>query len=110
MGSASSSASTAKLYVIGTLVASVMTLGSVLFLYIKAPDNPGAPLAVISIMFPVISALLSGALHGVAIGLDGINTQLLQATAEKERAKGVLDGLQANPNTNVTEVPPKGLS
>jgi len=93
--------STVKLYVTGAVVMAAMTIGGVLGAVALAPNNPTIIPTIVGITSPIILALLGGGLHGMAVSIDGKMSQLLRATAEKEHAKGLIEGLKENPKTNI---------
>lgn len=94
-----------KLYVMAALGFAALTIIGVLFAAyaLPSPTNTTVVTTIIGVMSPFILSLLGGALHGVAVGLDGQRSLLLRAVGEKERAEGLLVGLTVNPKTNVSE-------
>jgi hypothetical protein len=89
------------LWAVMTCIVTVVAVCVVAFS--QSPNALQIIATIIGVTTPVTLGLLGAGLNGMSTSIDGRMTQLLQATAEKERVKGQLDGLVANPNTNITE-------
>lgn len=102
-----SAVSAAKWYLIAAIILSLGTVAAVVAIVV-AQILMGKPLEtasiyiVIGITAPVITMLLAAAGLGVVNTLDGNQHQLMRAIGEKEHAKGVVEGLRENPNTNIS--------
>lgn len=96
-----SSASTVKVFVVSVLFLALLTIAAVVTLSIMVPNNNTIITIVIGITSPLMIALLGAGLQGMASSVDGKMAQLLEATAEKERLRGLVEGLKVNPLTNV---------
>jgi uncharacterized membrane protein len=101
-----------RIYVTLSVIVCSITVAAVVILAIVQPNNTAAIATIIGLTTPITMTLLAAGLHGMSTSLDGRMTQLLQATAEKEHVKGVVEGLVANPKTNITEddIPMRGRS
>lgn len=95
-------ASAVKWYVLLVFGLAFLTVSAVVTLSILAPNNPGAITTVIGITSPIFVSLLGGGLYKMAVGTDGKLNQILRITAEKERARGIIEGLKQNPDTNIS--------
>lgn len=94
--------STVKLYVIATLVTAAMTIIAVVVAAAIVPDNTAVIATIVGVTSPIILSLIGGALHGMAVSIDGKLSQLVQAREDKARAEGVIEGLKENPKTNIS--------
>lgn len=83
-------------WVIVTL--SVITVTGVVVVAVLVPQNTSAVSVIIGLMTPLLTALLAFAIHSMSASIDGRMTQLLEATAQKEHVKGIVQGLAVNPN------------
>jgi hypothetical protein len=98
--------SNARLYLVAAIFLSAITVVAVLIVLV-AQIMTGQELQtkglyiLIGITAPMITGLLGGAGIGVLSVLDGHQAQLMRAIAEKEHAKGLIEGLKENPNTNI---------
>lgn len=94
---------TVKMYVIAVIVMAGMTIAAVVAVavFMPAPQSASVITAIIGVTAPIILALLAGGQHGMATAMDGKLSQIVRATAEKERALGVVEGLKENPKTNI---------
>lgn len=91
-----------KLYVGSAIVLSIVTASCAVCLAIFAPANTATMTTILSFMIPTITALIGAGIYGTAVHINGRVTQLLHTTAEKERLKGLVEGLKENPNTNIS--------
>lgn len=95
--------SLSKFCILGAIYVCVLTVIAVVALAIFQPVNTASAITtVIGITSPIITGLLAFGVHGLVTAVDGRVTQLIEATAEKEHVKGAIEGLAANPKTNVT--------
>lgn len=78
---------------------SVLTVGGVVVVTVLEPQNTSAIPVIISLMTPILTALLAYAIHSMSTAINGRMTELIHATAEKEHVKGIVQGLIVNPNT-----------
>lgn len=102
-----SAVSASRLYLISAIVLSIVTVGAVLVVIVAQiiagkPLETGGLYIIITITAPIIMGLLSAAGIGVLQVLDGHQAQLMRAVGEKEHAKGVIEGLKENPQTNIS--------
>lgn len=91
-----------KLFAIGAIVSAFGTIIGVVSLAIFAPTNVAASVQVLGVGGPLVLGMMAAAQQAQAVVTDGRLTQLIQATAEKEHAKGMIAGLQENPGVNIT--------
>lgn len=91
-----------KLYVVSTVVLCVLVALFVLAITLVRPvaDNMPLILAVLGVVTPIVIALLAKIqqqadmrVREVGLAVDGRLSQLLELTAEAERAKGELSGM-----------------
>lgn len=102
-GGIAADTSLAKFAILGAIVVYLMTVVAVVVLSLFQPPNTASNIiTVIGITSPLGTALLAYGIHGLVTAVDGRVTQLIQATAEKEHAKGAIEGLAVNPSVNVT--------
>jgi hypothetical protein len=103
-----SSSSTVRIYVVATVVLCAMAVAAVVLLAVLRPGDTASIATVVGIVTPITVALLAGSQNAMNASIDGRMTQLLHATAEKEKIKGLVEGLTHNPNSPITEddVPP----
>lgn len=99
--------SNARICLISAVILSILTLLAVLAV-ILAQTVTGQPLntkvlyILISVNFTTIAGLLGGAGIGILNVLDGHQSALVRAIAEREHAIGVNEGLRENPHTNIS--------
>lgn len=96
-----SAVSSSRFYTLAAIGLSMFTVVAVVVLVVFQPQNPGAITTVIGITAPLILGLMGAGNIGIYKVLDGHQSQLMAAIAEKERVKGHLEGLRENPNTNI---------
>lgn len=97
-----SAVSTSRFYIIAAIGLSMVTVAAVLVVVALQPPNYMQVIQVIvGITAQLILALLGAGGIGVLKVIDGHQSQLMAAIAEKERAKGQLEGLRENPKTNI---------
>lgn len=101
-----SAVSSARLSLLGAIGLSIITLIAVLAVLILSPANAGMVTLLLQIMGPLIAALLGASGFGVLKVIDGHQSQLMAAIAQKERAEAFLAGLRENPQTNLAPIPP----
>jgi hypothetical protein len=95
--------SAARFYIVATVLVAMLTVGAVLAIVMINPAQPNMALIniIVGITGPLMAALLTGMGHGILKVLDGHQSQLMAAIAQKERAQGVIQGLKENPNVNI---------
>lgn len=91
---------TVRLYVIAVVVMAMTTIAAVVAVAVFMPAAQSANVitAIIGVTAPIILALLAGGQHSMSVAMDGKLSQIVRATAERERARGVIEGLKDNPN------------
>lgn len=92
---------TVKFYVTAAVCVAMVTIVAIVVLAVVVPMNTTVIATVIGVTFPIISSLMGGALHSMAVSVDGRLSQLLLVTGEKEHAQGQIEGLRENPKTNI---------
>jgi transcription elongation GreA/GreB family factor len=87
-----------------TIGVALLTVGAIVLIFIVRPDKDNSILiaTIVSILVPIMTALLAGALQQVKAAVDGRLTQLLKLTAAKARAEGVL----AQKEAQAAQAPP----
>lgn len=92
-----------RFYIVATILLAVVTVAAVMTIVLLNPTNPNLALIniIVGITGPIMAAMLGGAGIGVLKVLDGHQSQLMAAIAQKERAQGVIQGLKENPNVNI---------
>lgn len=100
-----SAVSNSRLYIVGAIVLSLVTVCAVLMIALLQPQNTAAIGVIIGITGPLITALIGAGGIGVLKVLDGHQSQLMAAIARQQRAEGIIEGLRENPATNLE---PKG--
>lgn len=94
-----------RFYVLAAVATALMTVAAVVLLAVLVPDNTSVIATVIGITSPIILSLIAFGQRSIAVSIDGKMSQLLRATAEKERAQGLIQGLRENPETNISQTP-----
>jgi len=94
-------ASAVKWYVIGIVGMALVTIAAVVLLAIYVPDNPTIIATVIGVTSPIILTLLGFGQRAMAVAVDGKLSLLMQASEDKARLEGKLEGLEQNPKTNI---------
>lgn len=100
-----SAVSSSRFYTIAAIGLSMFTIVAVVVVVLFQPQNTAAISTIIGITAPLILALMAAGNIGILRVLDGHQSQLMAAIAEKERAKGQLEGLRENPKTNIDPNP-----
>jgi len=95
------SARMARLYTNSAVVLCVVTLVAEAAIIVTQPNNIAAIVAISSITGPTIAALVAAGVRGVSIATDGQTQQLLESHGEVQRLRGLIEGLKANPVTNL---------
>lgn len=98
---APSVASTMKFFVGSAIFLCMVTVIAVVVVITLVPNPTVYVAMIIGITTPITTALLAAGLQGVALTIDGKMSQLLEATAQKERLSGVIEGLKENPKVNL---------
>lgn len=100
-------AGSAKVYLFSAVGLSALTL--VIFaaiiltqLVLGQPLDTTALYFIAWIVGPIVIALFAAAGINVVSLLNGHQAMVVRLVAEKERAKGQLEGLKENPNTNIS--------
>lgn len=92
-----------RFYIVAVIILCALTVGAVVGAIAFGNSNTQTLVtAVTALMTPVITGLLAAGLHSMQTSIDGRMADLVQATAEKEHVKGLVEGLIVNPKTNVT--------
>lgn len=81
-----------NLFVGSTIVIAVLGVGAIIVIFLARPDKDNTALiaTVISLLVPVMTGLLAAAVREVHAAVNSRLSQLLQVTAAKARAEGVL--------------------
>lgn len=96
-----STTSNMKFFVGSAIFLSVTTVVAVVTVTALVPGNTSIVTTIVGITTPITMALLAAGLHGLSVTIDGKMSQLLEATAQKERLGGIIEGLKENPKVNL---------
>lgn len=100
--------SSAKLYLFSALGLTVLMVFSFLAIMLThmltQPDQP-LDLKGLNYLFYLLTAIIVALFAAAGINvvnvLDGHQATMIRLVGEKERAKGLIEGLKENPNTNI---------
>lgn len=101
--SPSTTIASAKVYIFGLLVVCAFTMIAVIFVRWLLPTDVTIVQTIIGISAPLSLGLLSLAGWNFATAMDGRLTQLTVTEGERRFLGGIIKGLQANPDINISE-------
>lgn len=101
--SPSTTVASAKVYIFGLLVICALTIASIIFTRWLLPNDVTLVNTIIGISAPLSLGLLGLAGWNFGSALDGRLTQLTITEGERKFLSGIIKGLQANPDINISE-------
>lgn len=98
-----SAVTSSRFYILMTVAVALLTVAAILVIVMANPTQPNMALIniIIGITGPIMASTLGGAASGILKVLDGHQSQLMSAIAQKEHAHGYIKGLEQNPNVNI---------
>lgn len=97
-----------RVYIFALLILCVFTISSVIFVRYFLPTDTTLVNTIIGISAPLSLSLLGLAGWNFGTAIDGRLTQLAITEGERKFLAGIIKGLQANPDINISEksIPP----